>query len=55
MVRKVLKDPNKRNMYTDEEILYMEMQMKHMKIQREIRKEQRKRERGFGYGGSKTD
>jgi hypothetical protein len=34
--------------YTDEELLYMEKQVRLLKLQRAIRKEQRKREKGFG-------
>ena len=48
MVTKLLGDDKKRKLYTDAEILYMERQVKLLKLQRAIRKEQRKREKGFG-------
>ena len=48
MVTKLLGDEKKRKLYTEAELLYMERQVKLMKIQRAIRKEQRKREKGFG-------
>jgi len=48
LVDKVLHDPNKRKMYSDEEIRYMERQVVLMKEQRRARKLQRKREKGFG-------
>ena len=48
LVTKVLGDEKKRQLYTEAEILYMERQVQLMKIQRAIRKEQRKREKGFG-------
>ena len=48
MVTKLLGDEKKRKLYTEGEILYMERQVKLMKMQRAIKKEQRKREKGFG-------
>ena len=48
LVTKVLGDEKKRQLYTEAEILYMERQVQLMKIQRARRKEQRKREKGFG-------
>ncbi len=48
MVTKLLGDDKKRKLYSKEEIAYMERQVKLLKLQRAIRKEQRKREKGFG-------
>ena len=48
LVPKVLNNEKRRKLYTEAELLYMERQVQMMKIQRAIRKEQRKREKGFG-------
>jgi hypothetical protein len=48
LVNKVLNSENKRKMYSDEELQYMELQVTRMKLQRAIKREQRKREKGFG-------
>ena len=48
LVTKVLNNEKRRKLYTEAELLYMERQVQLMKIQRAIRKEQRKREKGFG-------
>ena len=48
LVTKVLGNEKKRKLYTEAELAYMERQVQLMKIQRAIRKEQRKREKGFG-------
>lgn len=48
LVTKVLNSEKKRKLYSPEEIAYMERQVQLMKIQRAIRKEARKREKGFG-------
>ena len=48
MVTKLLGDQKKRKLYTEEEIKYMERQVTLMKMERAIRKEQRKRDKGFG-------
>ena len=48
LVTKVLGNDKKRKLYTEGELLYMERQVQLMKLQRAIRKEQRKREKGFG-------
>ena len=48
LVTKVLNSEKKRKLYTEEELKYMERQVQLMKIQRAIRKEQRKRDKGFG-------
>ena len=48
LVTKVLGSDKKRKLYTPEEIAYMERQVELLKEQRARRKEQRKREQGFG-------
>jgi len=48
LVTKVLGNEKKRKLYSDEEIAYMERQLKLLKIRRAIRVEQRKRDKGFG-------
>ena len=48
LVTKVLGNEKKRKLYSEAEIKYMERQVQLMKLQRAIRKEQRKREKGFG-------
>ena len=48
LVNKVLGNDKKRKLYTEAELAYMERQVQMLKIQRAIRKEQRKREKGFG-------
>ena len=48
LVNKVLKSDKKRSMYSDEELQYMELQVRRMKLQRAIDREQRKRNKGFG-------
>ena len=47
LVNKLLHDPVKRKLYSDEELLYMEKQVVIMKEQRRARKQQRKQEKGF--------
>ena len=49
LVTKVLSDEKRRKLYSDEEIAYMERQVHLMKLQRAMRKRQRKMEKGFGY------
>jgi len=49
LVNKVLHDPSKRNLYSEEEISYMEKQVILLEKERRARKQQRKREKGFGY------
>ena len=46
-VTKVLSDDKLRKLYSPEEITYMERQLKLLKIERAIRIERRKREKGF--------
>ena len=48
LVTKVLGNEKKRKLYTEAELQYMERQVQLMKLQRAIRKEQRKRDKGFG-------
>jgi len=48
LVTKVLGSDKKRKLYTPEEIAYMERQVELLKEERARRKEQRKREQGFG-------
>ena len=50
LVNKILKDDRKRELYTPEELAYMERQTELMKLDREIRKLRKKQEKGFGYG-----
>ena len=49
LVNKVLHDPSKRNLYSEEEINYMEKQVILLEKERRARKQQRKKEKGFGY------
>ena len=48
LVTSVLNSDKKRKLYSDEELLYMEKQVRLLKLRRAIIKEQRKREKGFG-------
>ncbi len=48
LVTKVLGNERKRKLYTEAELAYMERQVQLIKMERAIRKEQRKREKGFG-------
>ena len=48
LVTKVLGNEKKRRLYTEAELAYMERQVQLIKMERAIRKEQRKREKGFG-------
>ena len=50
LVNKILKDDRKRDLYTPEELAYMERQTELMKLDREIRKLRKKQMKGFGYG-----
>ena len=52
MVRKILKDDRKRELYTPEELAYMERQSELLQLDREIRKLRKKQEKGFGYGSA---
>ena len=48
LVKKVLNNDNKRAMYTPEELLYMELQLKNLIEERKRRVKQRKLQKGFG-------
>lgn len=48
LVKKVLNNDNKRAMYTPEELLYMELQLKNLIVERKRRVKQRKLQKGFG-------
>ena len=50
LVNKILGDDKKRDLYSPAEIAYMERQVEVMKKDRAIRKLQKKKEQGFGYG-----
>ncbi len=50
LVKKILSDDKKRELYTPEELAYMERQAELLKIDRQRRKLARKKEQGFGYG-----
>ena len=52
LVNKILKDDRKRELYTPEELAYMERQTELLKLDREIRKLRKKQEKGFGYGSA---
>ena len=52
LVTKILSDDKKRKLYTEGEILYMERQVDRMIVERQRRKESRRREKGFGYNDS---
>lgn len=47
LVNKLLHDPKKRKMYTDEELVYMERQVVLLEQERRARKLQRRQEKGF--------
>ena len=49
LVTSILQDEKKRKLYTEEDIKYMERKLVLLKIERERRKLQRKKEQGFGY------
>ena len=48
LVNKLLHDPKRRRLYSEEELHYMEKQVELMKKERRRRKIQRKQEKGFG-------
>ena len=50
LVNKILHDKNKRKLYSEEELNYMERQVVLMEMERQRRKRFRKLEKGFGYG-----
>ena len=47
LVKKLLANPNKRAMYSQEEIAYMELQLKRLVAERKRRKAERKAQKGF--------
>ena len=47
-VQSVLNDRNKRKLYTEEELLYMEKQLVLLKELRKTRVQERKQRKGFG-------
>ncbi len=49
MVTKLLGDDKRRQLYTEEEIKYMQRQVVLLKLQRARRLHQRKIDKGFGY------
>ena len=52
LVNKILHDKNKRKLYSEEELNYMERQVVLMEMERQRRKRFRKLEKGFGYDDS---
>ena len=50
LVKKVLKSKNKRKLYTEEELMYMKIQLTRLITERKRRKEERRRNKGFGNG-----
>ena len=48
MVKKLLKDPEKRAMYSPQEIAYMEIQVERLAAERKRRVKERKENKGFG-------
>lgn len=55
LVTKILSDAKKRQLYTPEEINYMERQLALMKIERQRRLARRKARKGFGFPGMKEN
>ena len=47
LVSKLLNSEKKRSMYSDEELQYMGLQVRRMKLRRAMDREQRKRDKGF--------
>lgn len=47
LVKKLLSNENKRKMYSQEELQYMEIQLERLIERRKVRKEQRKLKKGF--------
>ena len=52
LVKKILSDDKKRELYTPAEIAYMERQADLLMLDRERRKLARKKQQGFGYGST---
>ena len=55
MVKKVLKDEANSNLYTEEELMYMRLQLGVMKEERKARKLIKKTKQGFGYVKREAD
>ena len=55
LVTKILSSDKKRQLYTPEEIAYMERHVELMKIERQRRLERRRAKKGFGFGGMKEN
>ncbi len=55
LVSKLLKNDKKKDLYSPEELLYMQKQIDLMKENRRKLKEQRKRDKGFGNEWSEVD
>ena len=50
LVKKVLRSKNKRKLYTEEELMYMKIQLTRLITEKKRRKENRRRNKGFGNG-----
>ena len=48
LIKKVLKNKNKRKMYSDEELTFMEFQLQRLILERKRRVEERRHKKGFG-------
>jgi len=55
LVKKVLNSKNKRKMYTEDELIYMELQLELLIEERRRRKEERRRQKGFGFPGQDSN
>jgi len=48
LVKRILKDETKKEKYTKEELRYMSLWLLEKKVQRRIRKAEKKQQKGFG-------
>ena len=48
LVKRLLRDKKRRNLYSEEELQYMEMQLERLIERRKRRKAERKAQKGFG-------
>lgn len=55
MVKKVLTNENKRKLYSEEELTYMEMALLRLQVERKRRKAERQSKKGFGYQSEETN
>ena len=55
LVKKVLGNKNKRKNYSEEELHYMEVQLKRLIEERRRRKQERRRRKGFGFPGQDSN